>query len=434
MYESRTTQFLATILRRQALSMRVMLILAGLSACSGDIPTAERPSATERTAPTSPASTYPPPSGPSAIYDRVTPSFIPGSSRYVLGFDGTFRLQYLRPDWGFFEYPGTYLRADSVLTLSFAGWNTAGPWVATGILRGDSTFVVKTNGVMSMADFEDGVYRSKAPLPGVARIYIANADGSSITALTIGDWPSWSPDGKRIAFHRGGTRCGCQIHVIDADGRIEVRLNDGSFPAWSPDGKRIAFTNTAGIAVMNADGSGVATIIRHGFRGDTGADSDMGVGKPAWSPDGTRIAFEHFGDGDMQPAQSYVMNADGSEPLRLTSSSDTRRYAESDPSWSPDGSRIVFWSYGYGIATVAGPAGQPTSVYKDFPTVAYGARPTWSTNGSLAFGTYQGSPTGASILILPGDGRGVKVLVSGGRNAAWSPDGKRIAFTSTGVR
>jgi hypothetical protein len=91
------------------------------------------------------------------IYDRISGSFIPGSSRYVLYGDGTFSLQYVRPDWGFFEYPGRYSRSGSLFTFDFDGSNTAGSWLADGILRGDS-LIVKYNIVMQLADFEDGVY------------------------------------------------------------------------------------------------------------------------------------------------------------------------------------------------------------------------------------------------------------------------------------
>jgi hypothetical protein len=99
-----------------------------------------------------------PPSGPAAIYDRVTPSFIFGSSsRFVLREDATFSLQYSTPQYGFFEYLGTYSRADSLVTFHWQGWSSAGPWGADGILRGDS-LIVKYNFIMQMTDFEDGVY------------------------------------------------------------------------------------------------------------------------------------------------------------------------------------------------------------------------------------------------------------------------------------
>ena len=211
----------------------------------------------DRPAATPPASTYPAPSGSAAIYDRVTASTVPGSSPFVLSADGTLRLQYLRPDRGFFEYPGTYLRAESLLTLSFAGSTAAGSWVGTGILR-DSTLVVKYGVAMLMADFEDGVHRSMAPL----------------TTATL-------PTTPRSV---GATH----IHVLNAEGAVSVPLAMGDWPAWSPYA--------------------------------------------------TRIAFEHLGDGDMAPAQSYVMNEHGSQPRRLTTSP-RGRFAESDPFFSPDGAK-----------------------------------------------------------------------------------------------
>jgi hypothetical protein len=100
---------------------------------------------------------YPTIVGPAVIHNRITASYIPGRSRYVLYDNGRFGLQYLRPDWGFFEYPGRYSRADSMFTFDFDGWSSAGPWLANGILRGDS-LIVKYNLIMNMTDFEDGVF------------------------------------------------------------------------------------------------------------------------------------------------------------------------------------------------------------------------------------------------------------------------------------
>jgi hypothetical protein len=94
---------------------------------------------------------------PAGIYDRVTYSFIPGSSRYVLYDNGTFSLQYSLAQWGLVEYKGRYSRADSLITFDWDGWSTMGPWGADGILR-DDTLIVKYNLVMLLSDFEDGVY------------------------------------------------------------------------------------------------------------------------------------------------------------------------------------------------------------------------------------------------------------------------------------
>lgn len=94
--------------------------------------------------------------GSSATYDRVSSSFIPGTSRYVLYGDGSFKLQYVTPS-GSFEYPGTYQLADPIVTLRFDGRSAAGPWLADGVLSGDS-LIVRYNVVMQLSDFEDGVY------------------------------------------------------------------------------------------------------------------------------------------------------------------------------------------------------------------------------------------------------------------------------------
>jgi Tol biopolymer transport system component len=85
-----------------------------------------------------------------------------------------------------------------------------------------------------------------------------------------GEWPAWSPDERRIAFQRDGS-----IHLIAVDGSGETVLGEGREPAWAPDGNRLAFAGAQGIAVMQDDGSGATTLLRHDFRDDTHAESDM---------------------------------------------------------------------------------------------------------------------------------------------------------------
>src|SRR4051812_22353568 len=107
-----------------------------LAACGWNSPTDVRDRTPPATlpAPSPPTATpFPPLSRSGVIYKRTTPSFIPGEQRYVIYDNGTFSLQYLRPDWGFFEYLGRYVRADSVLTLNFNAASSAGPWQARGV-------------------------------------------------------------------------------------------------------------------------------------------------------------------------------------------------------------------------------------------------------------------------------------------------------------
>ena len=258
-----------------------------------------------------------------------------------------------------------------------------------------------------------------APEPG---IFLAAADGSNARMLTAGSRPAWSPDGQQILYVRSA-----EIQLIDADDSLVTSLGPGEEPAWAPDGRRLAFVNGEGIAVMNVDGSGIRTLLSHRFRDDTYAPWDLGIGKPAWAPDGSHIAFEHRGDGDLTPAQIFVMNADGSDPRRLTPKTG-RQYAESDPVWSPDGSRIVFWSYGYGIATIPAAGGEPQAVYANFPAVAYGTKPVWSPDGSAIAFTANRFSSRPAIWSVSSGGGVAQPLIADGYEAVWSPDGSWIAF------
>jgi hypothetical protein len=106
-------------------------------------------------APTPPP--LPPPSPDIATYVRVMPSTF-NDSRYVFYADSTFSLRYVQLGA---PYRGRFARTDSTVKLSFS----YGPWVAVGIVRGDSTLTVTYNDIMVGSDFEDGVYWSAAPLP-----------------------------------------------------------------------------------------------------------------------------------------------------------------------------------------------------------------------------------------------------------------------------
>jgi Tol biopolymer transport system component len=238
-------------------------------------------------------------------------------------------------------------------------------------------------------------------------------------------------------FHRGPTWLAPlapgSIYVIDADGAHETKLLAGKWPSWSPDGKRIAFVDDEGIAVMEADGSNKRLLLRHLFRDDTYQAWDMGVGKPVWSPDGKRIAFEHLGDGDLQPAQVFVMNADGSNVHRVSVNPAGYLYAESDPAWSPDGSMLAYWSYGYGVVIADAGSGKPWAALSSFPNVSYGAKPAWTHDGLiLALNVWRSGPASTrSVVAFEPYAGGTLEIVRDGYDVAYSPDDKRIAYTST---
>jgi Tol biopolymer transport system component len=175
---------------------------------------------------------------------------------------------------------------------------------------------------------------------GDPEIWVMNADGSGQRRLTRGLSPAWSPDGSQIAYASPGTilcppgrgrRCsGLSIMNADGSGRHRVPNTDGGeYPSWSPDGERVAFnSNLSGDHVMyivDVDGSDLVDL------------SSVGEGwQVDWSPDGRSILFTSHRDHPDNYTDIYVMRPDGSGVERLT---DQRAYT---PAWSPDGTHIVF--------------------------------------------------------------------------------------------
>ena len=187
-------------------------------------------------------------------------------------------------------------------------------------------------------------------------IYVMDRESGRLQQLTGGDdwWPTWSPDGKRIAFYRYGQSgrgspyaSGARLYTIRLDGSGLRALTDGSWPdynaAWSPDGKWIAFSRVdpsgdqfSGIHIwaVRPDGSGLRRLTA----------GRLQTWRPAWSPDGRWLAFggwyrEDF-EGEVVQSKGaiYVMPAAGGKPRKIT----TGEYYDMEPCWSPDSRRIAF--------------------------------------------------------------------------------------------
>ena len=175
-------------------------------------------------------------------------------------------------------------------------------------------------------------------------IYVMDADGSNPQNLTNNPandgFPSWSPDGKQIVFQSTRDDRQYEIYVMDADGanlqRLTENPNEDEYPSWSPDGKRIAFCSVREghfnyeVYVMDADGANPQRLTEN-----LKNEWDL-----SWSPDGEQIAFALDRKGDFENFEIYVMDADGKNLQRLTENRGDDEY----PSWSPDGERIAFMS------------------------------------------------------------------------------------------
>jgi TolB protein len=183
-------------------------------------------------------------------------------------------------------------------------------------------------------------------------IWLMNADGSGQRRLARGLSPAWSPDGSKIAYASlgdlpcppgRGPRCS-GLSIVNADGSGQHRVprtDGGEYPSWSPDGKRIAFnSNLSGDHVMyvvDVDGSGLVDL------------SKVGEGwQVAWSPDGRSILFASHRDHADNYTDVYVMRPDGSDVRRLTHN------LAFTPAWSPDGRHIVFSAPGLFVMNVDG--------------------------------------------------------------------------------
>ena len=179
-------------------------------------------------------------------------------------------------------------------------------------------------------------------------IYSFNSNGTNLTRLTtlsgVNDSePVWSPDGSRIAFTRiyPNQNNRQEIWVMNADGSNQAYTGiDGFAARWSPDGTKFIYINTPTPGGSNLYGVDIWTCSIDGTETKQLTNTTGDEWFPSWSPDGSRIVFGYTSDGKYENNEIFVMNSDGTGRIRLTDNTAWDNMAR----WSPDGSQIVFES------------------------------------------------------------------------------------------
>lgn len=224
-----------------------------------------------------------------------------------------------------------------------------------------------------------------------ARIYVIGANGTNEREIPVEPFhveapymvrPVLSPGADRVAYSRQG-----EIELADLGGGKPVFLMkpdpaDDRMPAWSRQGGQLAFVRDHDIYVVSVDGAGLRNLTKDGAE-----NLD-----PEWSPTGDRIAFSSRGSGE---ARIWTIRVDGSDRRRVTSDVEDPDHQEYHPSWSPDGTQIVFerWGGRQGpqgadiyIASVKSGTVRPLAV-----TPGFDGLPSWGF-GSGPAGRIQGPP------------------------------------------
>jgi len=201
-------------------------------------------------------------------------------------------------------------------------------------------------------------------------LYIMNADGSNVVQKTFTNdatHPTWSPDGNKIAFtdfiDQVSNSWSAAIVVMDLINGAVSPIPDQQYgnmtlygssvessPAWSPDGTRIAFDSDwwawdfiSDIFTICTQGSGFTTLTSQFF-------NDYDYWKPSWSPNGSKLSATIFPmgyqGGNISPASIGVMNPDGTGLAVIITGNMGDYNAVTKTSWSPDGERIAYTSWG----------------------------------------------------------------------------------------
>jgi len=259
---------------------------------------------------------------------------------------------------------------------------------------------------------------SQASQRAKSNLYVKDPLEAKPRWIDEGEYPTWSPDGSRLAYCTTvGTNYG-QIRIVNADGKGRHQLTHlktgACFPEWSPDGKEIVITLFEGTSTSLAIVDGDGTLLRA-----------LGSGSEAhWSPDGTQLLFLRPLPHTKIGSGIWIMRADGSDAKEILE--DGSRTVQT--SWLPNGAGILFSSEREGLSAIfaADLEGKKIQKISSNPSTSW-FHPVESPDASsliLEIGTPVDSPVKeVSVMQVDSHAHTAKVLVASGDHFSivWQP-------------